>query len=183
MPCTAQDALMYPGHFAIGLAIKAKVPRAPTIGLMIGVGLLDYLYGVFVMFGIEGGTFRHLDCTWSHSLVMSLLYSALFAAAFYRWGTRVVAAMAIAVFSHFMLDVLSHNPDMDLWPHSAVEMGLGPYFGGFGGWFELLVSVSGCSVYVLCARRNGTFGRSPIVVCAMVALTYIAEVVAVHGSA
>ncbi len=172
---------MYPGHFATGLALKAVVPRAPTLGLMVGVTLLDLVYGILVMAGIEGGTLRHIDCTWSHSLVSSLLLSGLFAAAFARWGWRVVSAMAAAVFSHFILDVLSHNPDMDLWPHSTIELGFGPWLGGLGGWFEGLVTIAGCTIYVIAARRIGGFGGRPVVVCAMVAATWIAEVVVVSG--
>jgi hypothetical protein len=34
---------MYAGHLAAGLALKGKVPRAPTWALLIGVGLPDLL--------------------------------------------------------------------------------------------------------------------------------------------
>ena len=44
---------MYAGHFAAGMALKARVPRAPTWGLLVGVALLDLLFGLFVLFGIE----------------------------------------------------------------------------------------------------------------------------------
>ena len=44
---------MYAGHFAAGLAMKAKQPSAPTWALLLGTGLLDVLFGIFVMLGIE----------------------------------------------------------------------------------------------------------------------------------
>jgi hypothetical protein len=44
---------MYAGHFAAGLAIKARVPQALTWGLLLGVGLLDLLFGPFVLLGWE----------------------------------------------------------------------------------------------------------------------------------
>jgi hypothetical protein len=47
---------MYVGHFAAGLAIKAREPRAPTWALLVGVGLLDILFGPFVLAGIERAT-------------------------------------------------------------------------------------------------------------------------------
>ncbi|MGH8638917.1 MAG: hypothetical protein ACREUZ_17415 [Burkholderiales bacterium] len=47
---------MYVGHFVAGLAIKAQEPRAPTWALLVGVGLLDLLFGPFVLAGIERAT-------------------------------------------------------------------------------------------------------------------------------
>ncbi len=44
---------MYAGHFAAGLAIKAAEPRAPTWALLLAVGLLDALFGIFVLLGVE----------------------------------------------------------------------------------------------------------------------------------
>jgi hypothetical protein len=44
---------VYVGHFAAGLALKAVEPKAPTWGLLIGVGLMDLLFGPFVLLGIE----------------------------------------------------------------------------------------------------------------------------------
>lgn len=46
-PCTLRVI------FAAGLALKAKLPRAPTWGLLLGVGFLDLLFGPFVLAGIE----------------------------------------------------------------------------------------------------------------------------------
>ena len=44
---------MYAGHFVAGLVLKTRVPRAPTWGLMVGVGVLDILFGPFVLLGWE----------------------------------------------------------------------------------------------------------------------------------
>eukprot|EP01037_Dinobryon_pediforme_P012349 gene12349-12436_t len=63
---------MFPGHFAAGLAIRTVEPRAPTFGLMVGVGFIDLVFGVLVPFHIEGGSFSHFITPWSHSLAMSL---------------------------------------------------------------------------------------------------------------
>ena len=170
---------MYPGHFATGLALKAAEPRAPMLGLMVGVGLLDLLFGGFVTLGLEGGGFKHFDTAWSHSLAMSIVWSTLFAALYRRHGWRVAAAMFAAVMSHWILDLFSHNPDMALWPHSKIELGFGPIFGGLGGWLELSVSAVGVGVYVLWARRPENASRRWGVVAATVAIAYIAEVLVV----
>ncbi|MGZ3430155.1 MAG: hypothetical protein ACXVCV_26065, partial [Polyangia bacterium] len=71
---------MYAGHIASALAMKAKEPRAPTWALVLGVGVLDVLFGIFVPLGIERATltpdvspgFRLDFIDWSHSLAMSL---------------------------------------------------------------------------------------------------------------
>lgn len=122
---------MYAAHFASALALKAKEPRAPTWGLLVGVGMLDLLFGPFVLAGIErvsmtpdispGFSLDHID--WSHSLLMSLVWSLLFGAVFLRRGRAVAVVMAIAVFSHFVLDFVMHPNDMALWPGSTTHLG------------------------------------------------------------
>ncbi len=119
---------MYPGHFAAGLLLKTVEPRASSWGLMvgigIGIGLQDWLFAVFLHFNVEGGNRAHIDCTWSHSPLASLLWAGLFAAIYRAQGRRVVAVMFAAVMSHWLQDVLSHHPDISLWPHSRIELGL-----------------------------------------------------------
>lgn len=132
---------MYLGHFAAGLALKVAEPKASTLGIMIGVGFLDLIFAVGVGFGAEGGTLRHLVTPWSHSLLMAVVWSAIYAALFARSGLRITAVMGAAVFSHWVLDLVSHHTDMQLWPYSRVELGYGPLFGGLGGWFASFCSV------------------------------------------
>jgi hypothetical protein len=170
---------MFPGHFAAGLALKALVPRAPMLGLAIGVGVLDLVFGVCVGLGIEGGGFSHFVTPWSHSLLMAVAWSLLYAIAFYGYGRAVVGAMFAAVLSHWPLDLVSHARDMQLWPHSAIELGYGPLFGGLGGWLEALVSVLGMLAYVRYARRPDVAPRRWGVVAGVIALCYGLEVLVV----
>jgi hypothetical protein len=144
---------MYPGHFAAGLALKTAERRAPTLGLMIGVGFLDLVFGVAEGLGLEGGSLRRLITPWSHSLLMVLVWSALFAAFYLRLGRRVAAVMGLAVFSHWILDLVSHHPDMQAWPYSKWAWGFGDRFGGLGGWFEDLVCAVGLGAYIFWAVR------------------------------
>ncbi|WWW34635.1 hypothetical protein V8017_16700 [Stenotrophomonas rhizophila] len=125
---------MYVGHFAIGLALKARFPRIPTLPLLIGVGFLDILDGLFIIFGwnqvtpdLSAGPYLFFDLTfidWDHSLLAALLWSGVWAALFFR--NRTVAAMAfVASFSHFLADWPMHNADLALYPFSATHLGLG----------------------------------------------------------
>lgn len=174
---------MYAGHFAAGLAIKAKQPVAPTWALLLGVGFLDVLFGVFVMLGIEqvtvtphvspGFSLDFID--WSHSLTMSVVWAVLYAVPFRRRGRAVVLALAFAVFSHFLLDVPMHPADLALWPHSSIHVGFGLWRRLPTGWWwvELAFIAAGCAYYVVRARRERTFGARAPWVCAMVVLLHV----------
>ncbi len=165
---------MYVGHLAAGLALKAAEPRAPTWGLILGVGFLDILFGPFVLLGIEqvtvtpgispGFSLDHID--WSHSFGMSLVWAIMFAALFLRMGKSVAAVMGVAVFSHFVFDLPMHPPDLALWPDSPVHLGLGLWNSLPTGWWvlELGVVAVGWAYYVRKGRVSDTFAGRPIAV-------------------
>src|ERR1700682_1929277 len=129
----ARGALMYAGHFAAALAMKAAQPRAPTWVLHLGVGFVDVLFGIFVLLGIERVTMTpgqppgfSLDfIDWSHSLAASIFWSVLFGLAFARRGRLIALWAGLAVFSPFVLDVFMHPPDLGLWTHATAHVGLG----------------------------------------------------------
>jgi membrane-bound metal-dependent hydrolase YbcI (DUF457 family) len=157
---------MLAGHFAAAAAMKAKEPRVPTWALVVGVQVLDILFMVFVGLGIERMTKTpgeaagiRLDfIDWSHSLAMALVWTALYAALFFRRGRVVVVWCAIAVFSHFVLDFFMHPPDLALWPHSAAQVGLGLWTHRPLWWFVELGFIAACLLYYV-ARRGRSAGR------------------------
>ena len=163
---------MYVGHFAAGLALKAVDPRAPTWGLLLAVGLLDLLFGPFVILGIErvsltpgqspGFSLDFID--WSHSLLMSAIWAIVFAGFFYRWGFPVMLAIGAAVFSHFLLDIPMHPPDLALWPGSSTHIGLGLWQTFPAGWWfiELGVILVGWGFYYWKSRGSPSFGGRPV---------------------
>jgi hypothetical protein len=163
---------MYAGHFAAGLALKAKEPRAPLWGILIGVGLLDLLFGPFVLLGLEritvtpgvspGFTLDYID--WSHSLVMSALWAAAYGLLFIRWGPRVAWVMVIAAFSHFLLDLPMHPPDMALWPGSDAHVGAGLWRAMPEGWWWVELGVIGLAgaYYLNHAMPSRALGRRPL---------------------
>jgi hypothetical protein len=176
---------VYAGHFAAGLALKAKEPDAPTWGILLGVGFLDLIFGPLVLLGVErvsvtparspGFSLDYID--WSHSLVMALIWAGLFGVMFFRWGRRVVAVMAVAVFSHFVLDLPMHPPDMALWPGSGTHLGFGLWQAlPTGWWFVELALIGLAGWYYL--RRSGAsrdFGRRPMAVLAVVIVLHISN--------
>ncbi|HEX8952677.1 MAG TPA: hypothetical protein VF997_08520 [Polyangia bacterium] len=174
---------MYAGHLASALAMKAKEPRAPTWALVLGVGVLDVLFGIFVPLGIERASltpgvspgFRLDFIDWSHSLAMSLVWAALFAAIFFRRGVVVAAWCGVAVFSHFVLDLVMHPHDLALWPHASTHLGFGvwtlhpPFWWFFEGAF-----IAAClAYYVARARKLQSFGGRAWAVVAVVAILHV----------
>ena len=162
---------MYAGHFGAAVVLRAKERDAPFWGILIGVGFLDLLFGPFVLLGIErvtvtpgvspGFSLDYID--WSHSLLMSVVWSVLFAAMFVKRGMRIAGVMALAVFSHFLLDLPMHPADLALWPGSSIRIGFGLWHSLPTGWWfvELLVIVAGCAYYIRRARQTDAFGRRP----------------------
>ncbi len=174
---------MYAGHYAAGLAIKAARPQASTWAILLGVGFLDILFGIFVMLGIERVTLTpgaspgfSLDfIDWSHSLAMSLVWAAVFASFFLKRGATVALTLGFAVFSHFLLDWPMHPADLALWPHSGIHIGMGLWRRLPVGWWwlELAFIAAGCTYYVIRARHLATFGGRALWACAVVVLLHI----------
>ena len=127
---------MFLGHLAVALAAKRSAPRV-SLGLLFAAAQLpDLIWPVLVLTGAEqvviqpGITaFTPLDFVsypWSHSLLMVAL-TATIAGVAYNWRTKNIAgAVVIAVLavSHWVLDWISHRPDMPLVPGGALY-GLG----------------------------------------------------------
>jgi hypothetical protein len=116
---------MTAAHYAAALAIKSRVPNAPTAALVVGAFLPDFIWIVLSTAGIEPAQRAVFFDDWSHSLASILLWATLFALFFRSNGRAVVLAMWSAVFSHFLLDMPIHPKDLALYPHSARHIGLG----------------------------------------------------------
>ncbi|THD06905.1 hypothetical protein [Rhodanobacter lindaniclasticus] len=93
---------MYAAHFAAGLALKGRAPRVPMMAFLIGAFVLDILWIVFDVLDVD----RLPLNDWSHSLLMAIVWSSVFAAFFRRFGSRAFVAVWLTVFSHFVLDLL-----------------------------------------------------------------------------
>lgn len=127
---------MFVGHFAVALAVKRFEPRLSLPVLFAGVQFLDILWPLFIVLGIEhsrivpgitaASPLDLYDIPYSHSLVASLIWSALFALPWWlRREARPGLWVALCVFSHFVLDWITHRPDMPLAPGVGIRVGLG----------------------------------------------------------
>ena len=119
---------MFVGHLAVALGAKTVEPRPPLAAYVAAAFGLDLLWPLFLLAGIEtvriapGATaFTPLDFVsypWSHSLLMAVVWAglaALVTANILRAG-RAAVAVGLVVLSHWMLDWITHAPDLPLWP-------------------------------------------------------------------
>src|SRR4051812_34423927 len=119
---------MHVGHFAVGLVAKRAEPKLSLGTLVLAAMLSDFLWAIFLFAGIEHVRFRPgrgaanyadaYDIALSHSLLMDVVWGALFAGAYFlrRRYPRGALVLFVAVVSHWVLDVVAHRPDMSLAP-------------------------------------------------------------------
>src|SRR5713101_3208921 len=160
---------MFVGHYSVAFAARTERNKIPLWVLFVAVQLLDFLWAPFVLLGIEkvrivpGITASSpLDLyymPYTHSLAGALGWSLL---AFIVCqmvprlrGARAGLILAAAVFSHWILDLIVHRPDLPLYD-SVFKM-------GFGLWnyripafiLEMAVLFGGAALYLKTVPRKG----------------------------
>jgi len=162
---------MFVGHYAVALAARPSARRAPFWILFLAAQWPDLLWPILLLAGVEqvridpGNTaVAPLDFVRypvSHSLVLDLLWGALLAAVVH-WRYRDVKSslwVGAAVVSHWVLDWISHRPDMPLWP-GGPRVGLG-LWGSVSGTLlvELSLFAVGVVLYLRGTRAADRTGR------------------------
>jgi membrane-bound metal-dependent hydrolase YbcI (DUF457 family) len=129
---------MFVGHYGVSFAAKRVDRSIPLWVLFIAVQFLDVLWAPFVLLGIEkvrivpGITASNpLDLyymPYTHSLVAAIVWSLVGALAYKLLARpsalRSSVIIGIAVFSHWVLDLIVHRPDLPLYDNTA-KVGLG----------------------------------------------------------
>ena len=164
---------MFVGHYGVAFAAKPLAARTPLWVWFVAVQWMDVVWSVLVLLGVEklrivpGFTQANaLDLyymPYTHGLIGSIVVSAalgvvvaLFTAR-ERWKT--FALITAAAFSHWILDLIVHVPDLPLidnsdkvglglWRHVALSFPLELAFLGIGAW-----------LYARSAAFAGTRGR------------------------
>ena len=137
---------MFLGHIALGLGARRAMPRVSLATWVVAVQFVDLLWPIFLLTGLEhvriapGITaFTPLDFydyPITHSLVGGLGWGLVLAAICRATGLRSKDSMLVggAVLTHWILDVVSHRPDMPVLPH-------GPYL-GLGLWNSVAATLT-----------------------------------------
>lgn len=181
---------MFIGHFGVALALK-RADKTLSLGLLfIAVQFSDLVYGFALLAGIEKVSFiagtnpntsvQYLFFPYSHSLVATLLWAGLFALIFLiapiksnLHKRRTAGIMAIAVLSHFVLDVIVHNADVDLLGNGVYKIGLGLWnypLASYG--IEALLLIVGLWIYLRATKAISLIGKYglPILVAILLVL-------------
>jgi membrane-bound metal-dependent hydrolase YbcI (DUF457 family) len=164
---------MFIGHFALGFAAKKATPRTSLPTLFAAAVFADVLWPIFLALGIEqvvidpGNTVMtpldFVSYPWSHSFVMLMIWGAVFGGVYFARtkDARGAVILAALVESHWVLDWITHRPDMPIYPG-------GPKF-GLGMWnspaiaitVELAMFAVGVLIYARATRARdgqGTWG-------------------------
>lgn len=182
---------MFIGHFALGFGAKKFAPGVSLGILFLACRLADLLWPNLVLLGVEtlnvqpGATvMTPLDFSsypYSHSLLASLLWGCLFASfyvALSRSGFRAAVIVASLVFSHWILDVLTHRPDMPITLGETTKIGVGLWnYPIVAIPIELLLFGIGVWFYTRCTEplnRKGSIGLWSLVLFVLV--VYVANV-------
>ncbi len=182
---------MFVGHFALAYGAKKVAPKVSLGWLFLAAQLADLVWPTLVLLGIEtvlvapGITaFTPLDFTsypYSHSLVAmtgwALALSAAYALA-RRGRSRDALVLAALVVSHWVLDAISHRPDMPLTLGGAERVGLGLWNSVPGTIaVEATMFSVGVALYLKATTamdRIGRFGTWALV--GFLAVVYVANV-------
>jgi len=126
---------MFAGHYGVSFLVKKADPKLPLWTLFLATQLLDILWAIFVLLGIEHyrivpGITASLPLDlyympYTHSLVAAVAWSAV-VFALCRWviplsglrSSRSARFLALAVFSHWVLDLVVHRPDLPLYDNT-----------------------------------------------------------------
>lgn len=162
---------MFIGHFAVGFAAKRVVPQVSLAALLVAALFADILWPILVLAGVErvdivpGATaftpLRFVSYPWSHSLLLLVVWGVVVGAA-YRGivgGRRSFVVLAALVISHWVLDWITHAPDMPLYP-GGPQVGLSLWNSVPGTMVvESLMLAVGVWIYLRATRATDALGR------------------------
>jgi hypothetical protein len=167
---------MTAGHFGLAAVIKSKEIKVPLWALMLSTYLLDVIFIVLAAFGIE--SFAPVDpahpaygqvvihAYYTHSLVGAFVIAAIAGGlARWAWGHRAGWVIGAMVFSHWILDLIVHRPDLPILPANVGNLPLL----GFGLWqvpaasavVELGLAIGGAYLYYRSAKHSPAEASDP----------------------
>jgi hypothetical protein len=128
---------LFLGHFGVALGAKEAAPKVSLGTMVLAAQFVDLLWPFFLILGIEhvriapGITavtpFDFYDYPFTHSLLAAVSWSLVLGLAYYflRRQTRAALVIALCVFSHWILDLVTHRPDLPLGIAGSAYFGLG----------------------------------------------------------
>ncbi len=162
---------MFVGHFALAFGAKKYAPQVSLGVLFLACQLADLLWPNLVLLGLErfeidpGNTamtpLSFVHYPYSHSLIALLVWGALFGALYSvlnRAGIKTAVIIAGLVLSHWVLDVVTHRPDMPIALGDSMRI-------GFGLWnYPVLAVITEMSIFAagICLYATHTEARDRV---------------------
>ena len=180
---------MFVGHYSVAFAVRTEQNKIPLWVLFVAVQFLDYIWATLVLLGIEklrvikgftaGSMLDSYFHPYSHSLIAAVLWSGLAGLCYkplcrwlgYGYTKSAALVVGVAVFSHWILDLIAHAHDLPVYDNTAKV--------GFGLWnyrdpeftVEIALLALGIALYlarnVMAAIRKGAviaFGIALVVI-------------------
>jgi hypothetical protein len=187
---------MFVGHYSVAFACRTERNKIPLWVLFVAVQFLDYIWATLVLLGIEklrvikgftaGSMLDSYFHPYSHSLVTAVIWSA--AAAFvYKtacsrhpfdsarkfspYSKSAPLIIGLAVFSHWILDLIAHPRDLPIYDNAAKV--------GFGLWnyrdseFALEIALLAGGIVLYLARNAMPTIRKGAVIAFGIALVIV----------
>jgi len=188
---------MFVGHYGVAFAARGVEKQLPLWAYFLAVQWVDLVWTMLVFFGVErvsiqpgvnpSGPLVFDYYPYTHSLAAGAAWAAI-AFMGYRVITRmqgsqrVAAILALAVLSHWFLDLMVHQPDLDIYDESRkVGLGLWNYpvieviveyvllFGGMLFYFKKSPELSmkrrmamvALGIFMSLVQLAGSFGPPP----------------------
>ena len=163
---------MFLGHYALAFGAKRLAPAVSLGTLFMACQFADLLWPTLVVLGIEvveidpGNTLvtplNFVKYPYSHSLVMLLVWSVVFALLYLAIRRGRVGAITVGalVFSHYVLDVITHRPDMPITIEGSTRLGLGLWnYPGTTLAVESAMFIIGATIYSAVTREKDRIGK------------------------
>jgi hypothetical protein len=182
---------LFIGHFAVALAAKKVAPKTSLGILVLAAQFADMLWPIFLLLGWEqaridpGNTkFTPMDFIsypWSHSLVADLAWGALLAIVYFlvRRNSRGALVLALCVPSHWVLDWISHGPDMPIYPGGA-RYGLG-LWNSVPGTLAVEIAMYAIGIAIYLSAGPSRSRGSKIAFWALIGFLFVAYFAAAFG--
>jgi hypothetical protein len=178
------------GHYAVALGAKKAAPPVKLGTLVFAAQFLDLLWPLLLLAGIEhvrvvpdAPPFTRLDLydyPFSHSLLTSVLWSLLIGGAYYLLHKQKLNSIIVGctVFSHWVLDLISHTPDLPLAPGSTTFVGLGLWNSTAATIVvEVGLFLAGVILYFRATQPKDTVGKyAPWTLILFLLVSYIASI-------
>jgi hypothetical protein len=161
---------MFISHFALGFAAKKVAPKASLGTLFLATQFVDLLWPLLLLLGWErvliepGNTvvtplnFTHYPI--SHEFLSVLLWGVVIGGIYFaiKKDRKTSLWLGLLVVSHWILDFISHRPDLPLLPGLDIKVGLGLWNSLIG---TILVE-GGLFVFGVCYYVQSTKAKNKI---------------------